>query len=298
VKARVVVLAVIAAALVALPGSALGKGAHSASNSQNFPDSTGEDANAPDITSVAVSNDDSGHMVFKVNISNRPALTADMFVLLFLDADANPATGDTQSLGADYVIELDPGAVGLFKWDGTNFSAAPSQTSLTYSYDATGATINVAATDLGGTKKLNFAAVAASGFAVDASGNPDITNLHQDNAPDLGHGFYAYQVIEKITLSPIAFTTSPKPAKAGKAFSVSLAANESDTGEGVKAATVTCTATIAGRHVTTASHSLTNGIATCVWRLPKTSKTKTIRGTITITAQGATLKKSFSAKIS
>jgi hypothetical protein len=297
VKARILVLAVVTAALVALPGSALGKGAHSASNSQTYPDSTGEDANAPDITSVVVSNNDSGHMVFKVNISNRPTFTTDMFVLLFLDTDANPATGDTQSLGADYVIELDPGAISLFKWDGTTFSAASSQTSLTYGYDATGATINIGTTDLGGTKKLNFAAVAASGFIVDASGKPDVTNLHQDNAPDLGHGFFSYQVIQKVTLSPVAFTTAPKPAKAGKPFSVSLAANESDTGEGVKAATVACAATIAGKPVA-ATHSLSNGIATCAWRLPKSSKAKTIRGTITITAQGATLKKGFSAKIS
>ncbi len=44
---------------------------------------------APDITSVVVSNDDAGMITFKVNISNRPTLTPDMSVLLFLDTDQN-----------------------------------------------------------------------------------------------------------------------------------------------------------------------------------------------------------------
>src|SRR6266545_614669 len=99
----------LGALLAALPTAALGGSARSAANSTTFPDSIGEDANAPDITNVVVSNDDAGNITFQINISNRPALTADMFLLVFLNTDQNSATGNTQLLGADYYIELDPG---------------------------------------------------------------------------------------------------------------------------------------------------------------------------------------------
>ena len=126
------------------------------------------------------------------NVSNRPTFTQDMYFLIFIDSDNNPATGDTASLGADYAIDLESGAVGLFQWNGTTYAPASAQTSLTSAYASTGPTIHVAASELGNTRAIRFGTVAASGFAVDASGNPITTNEHRDFAPDLGHGFYAY----------------------------------------------------------------------------------------------------------
>lgn len=297
-KARLFFLIALGALLVGMPTAALGGSSRSASNSTTFPDSVGEDANAPDITSVAVSNDDAGNITFQINISNRPALTSDMFVLMFLDTDQNATTGDTGTLGSDYVIELDPGSVGLFQWNGTTYAAASQQTSLTYAYSSAGATIHVSAADLGKTKGFKFGVIAASGAAIDASGNTDFTNVHADNAPDTGHGFFSYQVMTTLVLSVTAFTTSPKPAKAGKPFSASLAANENDTGGPAQGGTVACAATLSFKPIAAASHTLANGIASCVWRIPKTAKGKTIRGTITLTVQGVRVTRSFSAKIS
>jgi hypothetical protein len=296
VKARLSVLAVIAAALVAIPTAALGSASHAAVNSQSFPDSTGEDAAAPDITSIDVSNTDNGLITFKVNISNRPALTPDMIILMWIDSDNNPATGDTGSFGADYAIELDPGSVAMFKWDGTTYSVAPSQTSLTYSYDATGATIRLAAQDIDNTKAIRFGVDAISGIVIDANGNADFTNAKEDLAPDPGHGFYAYNVVQKLTLKQTAFTTAPKPAKSGARFTATLAGTESDTNGPITKGTVACVATIKGVRLR-ATHSLANGVASCFWQLAKTAKGKTIYGTITVTVQGVKLAKSFSAKI-
>ena len=117
----------LAALLVGVP-AALGGSSHATANSQTFSDSVGEDAAAPDITSIAVSNDDAGLITFQVNISNRPTLTQDMYMLFFLDTDKNAATGATDFLGSEYAIELDPGAVSLFQWNGTDFTQASSQT--------------------------------------------------------------------------------------------------------------------------------------------------------------------------
>ncbi len=158
--------------------------------SVTFTDSVGEDPSAPDITNIVVQSDSAGSITFQVNIPNRPALTPDMFLLIFIDSDNNSTTGDQ---GAEYVIDLEPGQVGLFQWNGSRYVQAASQTSLTYSY-ASGATIHISANDLGNTRAFAFAALAFSGFAVGANGQPDNTNLKRDSAPDAGHGMYQYSL--------------------------------------------------------------------------------------------------------
>jgi len=293
---KVGLVLLLAGSAVALPTSALAKRAAASANSQTYTDSTGEDPAAPDITSIVVSNDDAGLITFKINISNRPTLTADMTVLMFLDTDKQATTGDATSFGADYAIELDPGSVGLFKWNGTTYDPAQSQTSVTYNYDATGATITVSAADLGGARVVNFVVAAVSGLVIDSSGNPDFTNAHIDFAPDSGHGLYKYNVIAKLTLTATAFTTAPKPAKAGKKLTASVAVNESDTNGPVTSATVACVGTIKGVRIP-ATHTLTSGIASGSWKLPAKAKGKTFLGKITVTVRGTALTKSFSARI-
>jgi hypothetical protein len=293
---RLLLLLLLTGLLVGAP-VALGGSTRAAANSKTFTDSVGEDAQAPDIQSVGVSNDDAGNITFSINISNRPALTPDMFLLLFLDTDSNPNTGDVDSLGAEYVIQLVSGAVDLFQWNGSDYVPAPAQTSLTYVYGTAGATIHVSAAELNKTRAFNFGVIAVSGVTFDAAGNPNFDAIHRDLAPDQGHGFWAYQVLTKLVLSPTAFTTSPRPAKAGRAFSVSLAATENDTGGPVQSGTVVCTATLGGKRIVAIRHVVANGIASCVWRIPKTGKGLTIRGTITLTVQGARLTRPFAARI-
>jgi hypothetical protein len=220
-----------------------------------------------------------------------------MTVLMFIDTDQQATTGSPDFAGADYSIELDPGSVGLFKWNGSDFVAAPSQSSVTYSYDATGATIRASAADLGGTKAFNFFVGAFAGITIDATGNADFTNAHLDAAPDAGHGLFAYQVVTKLTLSVQAFTTSPKPAKAGKRFIAGLAATESDTNGPVKAGTVACSATLGGKHLSPTAHVVANGIAACAWSLPRTAKGKTLRGSVSLTVRGTTVVRTFAVKV-
>jgi len=232
-----------------------------------------------------------------VNISNRPALTSDMTVLLFLDTDQKVSTGDPNDNGADYLLELDLGSLTLFHWNGSGYVAAARQSSVTYGYDATGATMRVTAADLGNGKAFDFYALAISGIGTDASGNPDFANANGDQAPDSGHGVFSYKVLIKVTLSVAAFSTGPSPAKAGKTFVASLAANESDTNGPVEAGTVACSATVAGKHLSAKAHRLANGVATCSWLLPK-GATGTVRGTVSLTAKGKSVVRSFGVRVS
>ena len=133
-------LAVLAAVVAVAPAGA--------ANTVTYQDSTGENPAAPDITTIVVSNNDTGMISFKINIPNRAQLTRDILVDILLDTDANPATGDPDLLGADYAIELFQGEVVLFKWDGTGLTRRPGDppaTSLIYSW-AGGVTINISAT--------------------------------------------------------------------------------------------------------------------------------------------------------
>lgn len=286
-----------AAAVVSLPAGALGGSARRAGNSTTFRDSIGEDPNAPDITTIAVSNDDAGLITFQINVSNRPTFTSDMAFFLFLDTDQNPSTGSGDFQGADYAIQLLPGAVDLYKLGDGGPTRAPSQTSLTYAYTPSGPTIHVAAADLGGTKTLRFYAAAASGFSFDASGNVDQTKVHSDLAPDAGHGLFSYQVLTRLILRVTAFRTSPRPARAGRTFSASLAASENDTGGPVGDGAATCSAAVAFKRVAVVRHLVANGVASCVWRLPARARGKLLRGSITLTVRGAQVTRTFSTRV-
>ena len=106
-RVRTLLTASAAALLVAVP-VALGGSSHAAANSTTYQDSTGEDAAAPDISGITVSNDDAGLITFQINLTNRPQFAADMLFLIFIDTDKNANTGDVDSLGAEYAIDLEP----------------------------------------------------------------------------------------------------------------------------------------------------------------------------------------------
>jgi hypothetical protein len=280
----------LCALLLALPAGA--------SNSATYADSTGEDPAGPDITSVVVSNDDTGLITFQVNISNRPAMTPDMGVLIYLDTDDNRATGDPQAYGAEYVIELDPGFVDLFQWQGSNYGNSAAQApSLVYSYGSAGATIKIKASDLGGSKLLNFVAAALSGLAVDANGNPNYANVHVDFAPDPGHGAFTYQVMTTLKLAITSFTTTPATVRAGGTLSASAGVTENDTNGPVQQGFASCHATVAGKVLTVTANSVVNGVASCAWKVPKTAKGKKVSATLTVVDNGAKVSRSFSAKV-
>jgi hypothetical protein len=278
-------------ALALLPAMALGG---AASNSKTFSDSTNEDLLAPDITSIAVSNDDAGLITFKVGMSNRPALTSDMLFLLFIDTV--PGVGDPDSFGADYAIQIEPAGVALFRWDGSTYPFVSS--TVAYTWASSGPTIQVRAAELGKAKNANFVALAISGITFDANGDANFDNAHADSAPDPGGGTYPYQVLTTFSLKPAGFSTSPAPVKAGRLFSVGLAARQNDTGGLLQQGKVVCSARIGAVQVPVKTSRLRNGVGACVWSIPAGAKGKTIRGTIAVVSGGAQVKRSFSARIS
>jgi hypothetical protein len=269
-----------------------------AANSATFNDSTGENAGAPDITSVVVSNTNAGLITIKVNIPNRPTLTEDMIIFVDVDADNNRSTGDPDSLGADYAIQLFQGLVLLFRWDGSAFSRTqtdPPQASLVYSY-AGGATIRISAAELGNTKRFNFDAAAISGIVVDQNGDPDFTSAKGDRAPDPLHGLWNYQVKRGALKLLVKKFAAGRP-RAGGSLTVSMVAARNDTGAVLAGGQVTCSATVGGRRLTARIHRIVNKEARCVWLIPSTARGQTIRGSIAVAFEGVKVSRSFAATV-
>ena len=301
-----IVLAV-AVAVVVLPTAASGalSGASTiaaaASNTTSYQDSSGENPAAPDITTLTVSNNDVGVISFKINIPNRPQLTQDMLFLLFADTDANPQTGDPESLGADYVIQVFGGEAALFRWDGSDFTRRagdPPATSLIFGYQS-GITITISAAELGNTKRFGFAAIVIGGVAIDpVTGDLDFTNSVSDVAPAAGAGLYQYEV--KITPPTLVVRKlAPTPAKptAGKAFTLRLVAARSDTGAVVQNGKVSCVGRVGNARLKAQVQRVVAGAATCTWKIPAKAKRKTFRGSVVVVFEGLKASQGYASKV-
>jgi hypothetical protein len=301
------ILLAIAVAVVALPtvasGALSGTSAPTlaAANSTSYQDSSGENAAAPDITTLVVSNNDAGVISFKINIPNRAQLTQDMLVLLFVDTDANPQTGDPETLGADYAIQVFAGEAAFFRWDGSDYTRRagdPPATSLIFAYQG-GITITISAAELGNTKGFGFAAIVISGVAIDpATGDIDFTNAVSDVAPAAGAGLYSYAVkITRPTLVVKKLTATPAKPTAGKPFTLRLVAARSDTGAVVQNGKVTCVGRVGNARLKAQVQGVVGGAATCTWSLPAKAKAKAFRGSVAVVFEGLKASQSYAGKI-
>lgn len=296
-----------AVAVVALPTAASGAFSSPAAptlvaaNSTSYQDSSGENPAAPDITTLTVSNTDAGVVQFRVAIPNRPQLSQDMLLLLFVDSDANAMTGDPESLGADYVVQVFGGEAALFRWDGSDFTRRagdPPATSLIFSYQG-GVTITMSAAELGNTSKFGFAVIVISGVTIDpATGDVDFTNAVSDVAPASGSGLYQYEVkITPPTLVVRSFKTTPRNPTAGRTFTLKLVAARSDTGAVVQNGRVTCVGRIGNARLRAQVQRVQGGAATCTWNIPLKAKGKTFRGSVAIVFEGLKAVQAYSSKV-
>lgn len=301
-------LVLAVAVAVALPAAATGalppgkaSSARIAANSVTYQDSTNENPAAPDITTIVVSNNDAGIISFRINVPNRATLTRDMLAFMFVDTDNNPATGDPESLGADYVIQLFEGEAALFRWDGTDFTRRPGDpaaTSLLFSYQA-GPTITISKAELGNTQRFGFAAVVLSGVTFDpTTGDPDFTNAVSDVAPAAGSGFYNYTVqIAPATLLVRRVTTIPAVPRAGRTFTMRMVAARSDTGAVLQNGRVTCVGRAGTARLRAQVARVVGGAVTCTWTIPANAKGKTFRGSVSVVFEGLRASRSISRKI-
>jgi hypothetical protein len=297
----VIAIAAAAAALaVAWPLVASGKTAATLA-SATFTDPTGDaTGDGPDVTTVQVSDDSTGKISFTATIANRPALTDVDAVQAFFDTDRNSGTGGNG--GYDYEVAWIDGHEELDHWDGGQFATvSPAPKSFSASYKNGQATFSIGKDDFGGSVTFNL-------FLTTTGDTGDSTS---DRAPDGGSWGYPTSGSSPppppgsppppppppggVTLIATGFTVG-KP-HSGRPFTVAMVVRVKETGIAVKTA-VSCSATLAGKRLKESKKgSVFSGRASCTWRLPKNTKGKQLRGSITATYQGAKVRKTFSKKI-
>jgi hypothetical protein len=261
-------------------------------NPATFTDTSNDGGTAPDIRTVVVSNDAAGKYTFRINVGQL-TLPSNVLILVLMDTDQNATTGNA---GFDYVFACDEsnGSFALLQWNGSSLVAAPA-TTFSVTDDSTGLTASFNKSDIGNSSAMNFAVASVEGGQITAG--------HTDFGPDSGVWNYAQGAA-----APLALTASsaraPRTVKHGKSFIVVMLAARSDTGEYVNDETggaTACKATVAGKPVKLLAagfvESASPELAACQFRAPKNAKRKVIRGSITVTLQDASVKKTFSVRV-
>jgi hypothetical protein len=291
----------VAAFVVALPtgaGALPSSTSGLAANEVTFQDSTGEDPAAPDITSIVVANDDAGMITFRINVPNRPTYARDIALVMFLDSDANQATGDAETLGADHVIQLIAGEIILFRWDGTDYTLSATQSSLSYAWQ-NGPTVRINASDLNNTRRFNFDALVLSGLVIDeTTGALDCpaATCKSDVAPTIG--FFNYPVVvARPTLVVRSVTRTPARPTAGRTFTLRMVAARSDTGAALQNGRVTCIGRAGNARLRAQTARVQGRAVVCTWRIPPNARGRTFRGTVTVVFEGLRASRSYSARI-
>src|SRR5215470_3952247 len=126
------ILWVVLAAVVVLCAVPLAGAARANTTIASYTDPTGDSGSAPDVAQVLVTGDDvSGAITMTANFANRTNdMVAGDVLQIALDTDNNPSTGDPESAGADYALQVEADGFGFFKWDGAQFAQTPAPASV------------------------------------------------------------------------------------------------------------------------------------------------------------------------
>jgi hypothetical protein len=273
-KRTLMAAAAVTVALVLVP---------SASSMGQYTDAAGDSGTAGDITGLNVTSDPSGQVFFRIN-GNGLSSSETNVTWLMIDADANPATGDPDLMGAEYQFYVDNDTYWPARWDGVDW-VTNSYATVRVSGGSQGLTISVNRGELGNTSELNFWAEAY-----------DSTNKRWDDAPDDGMFNYSLELQGVHIVAALVQTTPVAGPKAGKAFtlvptSLKLPPDGSTSVVSPKPESYTCKATLKGRVVAG------KGTGGCTWSLPKNARGKVLKVVVTVTYQGTTATFPYTFKV-
>lgn len=250
-----------------------------------YTDAAGDAGTAPDITAVTVSNDPGLTSVsFRVSVALRPGT----MLMLVLDTDRNAGTG---WLGAERgVAVIDASTTLAVQWNGSRWVSGPGVATASIGSDRLDLTL----------PRTEFGLGETFGFFVWTAVLGDSSNV--DSAPDGGQWSYtlsqpapppAPSVVRPVIGSPLALPGRPT---AGKRFAISFAVTRSDTGAPLAGATMSITPTIAGKALAH-TESYRAGTARMTLTVPAAARAKTLKVSLTITADGQTARKDVAFKV-
>jgi hypothetical protein len=148
----------------------------SAANSGGFLDGPGDAGNAPDVTGVAISNDDSGTVTVKVTFGNRSAWSVDDGIAVGLDTDQNPDSGSL-FYGTEYELDLLGSTLKFYRAAADGFyDESPPPPSFHASFSVDSVTLTFKASELGSPAGFNVYALGFDRSGFDAA--PDIRTFN------------------------------------------------------------------------------------------------------------------------
>ena len=288
---KLVRLAIFAAFVALLTGT-------QAAADVSFEDALGDQRNvedlvAPDITAVAVSNSSNGVITFRVTIANHTTLPPRSRIAVLFDLDRRLATGFS---GFEYAFSHEIDDAGqpriLFEqWDDANleFVTLPI-TELVSEFSNGVYTLSIPRSRLQNTILFEFGMYAAAL-------NPAAPSRSAvDDAPNTELWSYELVGLQAPRLTTQTFLVRPARPVAGRPFTVQALVRRSDSGETVTSGSVSCTARVGATRLR-ARGGFGGGRAHCVVSVPRNAKGKTLRGTLTVRAAGASLSRPFSYRI-
>jgi hypothetical protein len=250
---------IYATALV-LVAAALFAGSAHAGTAYVYTDASGDNASAPDIQKVTLT--DAGDGTVSVEIDLAAAIPDDESMLIFgMDADRNQQTGNH---GDEYAVFVGSGSAGLGKWDGSSWSTFTHQ-AISPNMVGGRVTFTLTLADLG-TQAFDFWAGSYHASDTDAAPESGIFTFPQTEAKPSIQGL----MLNAAALFP----------KAGKVFAIHALQVKLSTNQIVAADTITCTLSFKGKALAP--------VGTCAWKLPKTLRNKKLSLKVTAGYQEAT----------
>ena len=240
-------------------------------NPVQLADAAGDSGLAADIGTTTVSNTAARTIRIAVAIGNRTAMQPSDVLLIPINADRNPATGQD---GFEYLLLSVGGQVRLLQWNGTGFVQANAP-SLRGSF-AGGQVFEIAASDLGNTTAVEF---WLSSFRADGPDN------EEDVAPE-GTAVFSY-TLSTPHIDSVSARFSPTAPRAGRRFRLSTITIGLESNENVQPNSYRCRATLNGRRLRG------TGTGGCTFAIPRNAKGKRLSVVITATVGSET--QSFNA---
>lgn len=261
-----------------------GRLAYGGGESVRAADPAGDHDAAPDITAVRVSDAPGGWITFDVTTPNYAQLPEESAVVISVDADSNPRTGDD---GAEIQLALAAGQIAMERWDGRQWLPDDLPTRARFRNSANRVSIDLHVSELRNTARFRFSLLTA-----------DVNTAIQgvvavDVAPD-DFSYWSYTLANRprLTLAGKALVATPPSPRAGRRFTVALGVVRSDTGRPLASGSIECRVRVAGKRVA-ARGSVGGGAARCTVLVPRSAKGKPLRGTMTVRSGAARLTRAF-----
>jgi hypothetical protein len=267
--------------------------AKATANSTTYQDSTGEDPNSLDISTVTVSNDDSGLVTWDIKFANRSPDPSKDTVFVVLNTDQNESTGNPDTDGADWALVWE-GETALLQWNGSDFVLAPSMTSVVSMAGPNELILKANTSEFGKPTSFNF-------YVKTYLPNPgDPNGEYSDWAPAFGQWTYTVKLYVPPLLAATSIKCTPDPPRAGKQMvgRMTVSVTRGGVPETLgSTATVKATATVGGRKLTGTVISRSNGHVAVRWVVPKSAKGKLLHATITVTQEKVSVTKQMTERV-